>query len=367
MKQVELVYLIGPLSEPVTGQSLATSYWADNTSLPVRTFNNNFQSFNSFTKVLFSSFLSFKIFVSVLFAPPSSVYVSLKRSLFGSAIDFLSIILCQSRGRVPVIIHLHGSDLMRCNENIVHRYIILGIWFFVTDIIILSSSMSEQVCWLPKRKVHIVTNFSISNISQRDLEFKALDSTNGPLRVLYLSNLIYSKGILILMDSVQELRDLGYDVILHIAGRPVGDQFMSSNQILSEVQSRLSESIKFLGSINGVKKALELDAAHILALPSFYSSEAQPISVIEGMAHGAVPLVSQRGYLDEVLVEGSSFMVDTVSIESVRDKLLECVNDRKSLNEKILNVGRFSRLNLTGETYVRKLDGILNSVLMDSK
>ena len=66
----------------------------------------------------------------------------------------------------------------------------------------------------------------------------------------------------------------------------MGDEFQCAEMVGTYLEAGLGDGIEYVRPVSGAQKWDLLKKAHVLALPTFYGPEAQPISLIEGMAFG---------------------------------------------------------------------------------
>ncbi|HEU0302743.1 MAG TPA: glycosyltransferase, partial [Longimicrobium sp.] len=139
----------------------------------------------------------------------------------------------------------------------------------------------------------------------------------GPVRILYLSNLVESKGWLEVLEAVRLLRDrLGPRIRCDFHGlflaNPADDR-----RITSAEQARgtfeafvarhgLHEVVRYGGVASGEAKRQALAGAHFFVLPTRYNNEGQPVSIIEAMAHGNVVVSTDYRAIPDMVVDGET-------------------------------------------------------------
>ena len=131
-----------------------------------------------------------------------------------------------------------------------------------------------------------------------------------PIRntILYLGNLIISKGCLVLIEACNLLNVKGVDFTCLLVG---GEGDISASQLNASIrQFNLEEKEFYLGKMIGEEKAEVFRRADVFAFPTFYSFEALPIVNIEAM-HWALPIVStfEGGIPDEIVDGETGFLI----------------------------------------------------------
>jgi D-inositol-3-phosphate glycosyltransferase len=85
--------------------------------------------------------------------------------------------------------------------------------------------------------------------------------------------------------------------------------------------------VEMLGQLSSGDLSAELDAAHVVLSTSLH--ETFGLAVLEGMAHGAVPVAFGVGSLPEIVCHGvDGFLSDTASPRALTGYLELLVNDR---------------------------------------
>lgn len=117
---------------------------------------------------------------------------------------------------------------------------------------------------------------------------------SGPLRLLFMGRLTTAKGLHVLLDAVEALKNPALE--LHVAGQ-------------GELEPRLRASaaaglpIFYHGEVEGAAKAELFRSCHMLAFPST-STENAPLSILEAMRSGMAIVASAVGGIPELVQPG---------------------------------------------------------------
>ena len=111
--------------------------------------------------------------------------------------------------------------------------------------------------------------------------------------IVYLSNMIESKGYLAVLNSIDLVDDL--DCTFYFAGA----FDIESEQINFEKAISNKENVHYLGVVGGEKKQALLKKCDVFILPTNYPYEGQPISILEAYASScAVITCKHSGIVD---------------------------------------------------------------------
>jgi glycosyltransferase involved in cell wall biosynthesis len=161
----------------------------------------------------------------------------------------------------------------------------------------------------------------------------------GKLKLLYLSNLIESKGYLDVLQAAKILKEK-YGVLfeLNFCGKflPSPDDKIFQNVIEAKsyfhkfiLDNDLSESVKYHGVVTGKSKEDILACSHYILLPSYYILEGQPICLIEGIAHGCVPISTDYRDLRNIVKDNwNGMIVKQKSPENIAERIMNVTNEQ---------------------------------------
>ncbi|NGO00125.1 glycosyltransferase family 4 protein [Grimontia sp. S25] len=208
----------------------------------------------------------------------------------------------------------------------------------------------------PNMEVKVVHNFFDLDVVDKTVYKKK------ELSLLYLSNIMESKGVFKLIEAVDNLRARGVEVTLDVAGAPMSDDFLSCEQVKIKFKDLIKDKdyIRYHGSIDGKEKAVLLHESMIFVLPSFYKTEAQPLSLIEAMASGCILITTNHNYLPDLVKHGvNGSLVTKGSVSELESAIFDyCRNVEKSLTISKYNIS-YAEKYFSKSKYIENLAKII--------
>jgi glycosyltransferase involved in cell wall biosynthesis len=356
------VFFIGPSSGKTTGQSIAFNAIWENYIGKKILFDYQCKGTSTISKILHNLNLFvlffFKLLASIF--EKKVVYITTSRTMYGFVRDAYFILFSRAFG-ARVVNHLHGADFnsFRDSQNKFLKGVIDIIYKNINDSIVLLPKMVEQYKNYPMMKLHVVSNcyygYELTNVKIKKMK-------DIKLKVLYLSNIMYSKGILHLICAIKELSSEGYDIELTIAGNFMSDEYYSAFDIQLKFESETHnvDNIKYIGSVNTEEKMEIYRQADVFVLPSFYRSEAQPISIIEAMSFGCVIVTTNHNYLPDMINAHGGILVEKESISAIKNALIELCNSRHQYSGfSAFNI-KMAQSEYSPSTYIQRISKIVN-------
>lgn len=249
---------------------------------------------------------------SLVRAPDASIYLTVAQSRAGFLRDVAFIGLARLAGR-RVVIHVHGGNydgFYRSQPSIL-KWVIRRVLSSTSSIIVLAERLRSMFDFDPTlaSRIYVVPNGLPEEAPTAHRLSKG--SAGTPLRILFLSNLIESKGYLNVIEAIPLIAGEGVEVELDLCGEfrtnPSDDRRIISVDQAREFTNALIRSIGLEGKVNlrgvvrGEEKERVLSEAQVFVLPTQYDAEGQPLAIIEAMAWG-LPVVATayRGIPDLV-------------------------------------------------------------------
>jgi len=173
-------------------------------------------------------------------------------------------------------------------------------------------------------------------------------------RILYLAHCIAEKGLFDTVDAValanSHLRAINFPIQVRLT---IAGQFWDQQE-KKEFETRLAvpeiaEAVHYAGFVAGAQKEALLRENDCLCFPSYYTAEAQPVSIIEAMAFGMVIAATRWRAIPEMLPADYPGFVPARRPAELAAKLPELMTlDSTELRE------RFSTI-FTAESYLQKM------------
>ncbi len=353
------ILLVGPVLPPIHGQSLAfTRFFESIDSSSKLIIDTNMEELSGFAKLFGTLKTLYLILYTLLFKKVDIVYFTCSRSLMGSVKDILLINLASFKN-IKIINHLHGSDFYDFvhGSSPLYKKILLKSYEKVETSIVLLNSMKQQFKDFPVMNIEVVSNFY-----DKELEVELIKKDNTVVNIVYLSNIIKSKGVLELVDAFNELSSLHDNIYLNIAGGFMSDEYLSSKEIKQRFLEKISQNskIKYLGKVFGGEKVKLLQSSDIFVLPSYYKSEAFPISIIEAMVCSNAIVTTNYKYLPEVVNAENGLLVEVKSVESLRNAIVRLLHNPDILKAMQIHNKKEAQKKYSLNQYIDTLHGILN-------
>lgn len=153
---------------------------------------------------------------------------------------------------------------------------------------------------------------------------KFLTEPSGQLQVGVLSRLTPIKNIGAVIRAAEQLRELGIEIQVNIAGS--GPSEPELRNLTTELG--VSDRVHFLGWRDDFRELLS--GWHLLVMPSL--DESFPFSALEAMAAARPILASRVGGLPEIVVDGvTGFLFPPKDTEALVRHIAELANDRVKL------------------------------------
>jgi len=255
---------------------------------------------------------------------------------------------------VPCIFHLHGSEMKTFYNSLPGFGKRLVQWSLehADAVIVLSDSWKVFIAQAaPKAKIHIVNNYV--TLPKR---LPAKKDHANSFDVLFLGILGHRKGVYDLLAAWPSVLKAVPHARLLIGGNGEVDKSKETAKTLG-----ITDSVEFLGWVDGERKATLLETAGSFVLPSY--NEGLPMSVLEAMSYEVPAVTTDVGGIPELINNDvNGIMVTPGDQAALSDALIKLGSDLE-FRQSIASEGRkrieesFSEL-----VILPKLEGIYANI-----
>ncbi|MDR3651527.1 MAG: glycosyltransferase family 4 protein [Paludibacter sp.] len=308
----------------------------------------------SFLKACRFISLCFELIMQMIKKKPDICYIALTTTGASFYKDVLLVGILRIFN-VKRIYHLHNKGVSKFQNK--KSYKLLYPYVFKdADIILLSNKLYKDIeQFVPKSRVHICPN-GIEDIASDSTQ--QLPSTTKIVKILFLSNLIDSKGIFVLLDACLILRKKGIEFECDFIGAE-GD--LSIAKFNKKVQKNgLTKNVSYLGKKYGKDKQDAFTNADIFAFPTYYPNECFPLVLLEAMQF-SLPIVSTfEGGIPDIVDEGiTGYLVLQKNVKALAEKL-ELLILNPELRQQM---GKAGRLKYEKEFTLAKFENRMKEIL----
>ena len=255
---------------------------------------------------------------------PDMVYVT--PNACGGAFykDFVVVQMLKLMG-CRVVAHYHNKGVST-RQNRFFDDLLYKSFFKNLKVILLSEALYADVeKYVRKSDVYICPN----GIPEICLVEPAEERHNALPKLLFLSNLLISKGVLVLLDALVILKDKGYQFVCDFVGGETSE--MSAESFHKEVKIRHLETyVIYNGKKYGDDKEAFLKQADVLVFPTFYHNEAFSLVILEAMQHKIPVITTGEGGLPDMVKDGvNGYICDKQNPESLAYYTMLLLDDEK--------------------------------------
>ena len=301
------VIVLGRFPPPIDGQAMLTRRLADllETSRSVRRVDVSFGDVEhvpedvqfSMDKVRHYAGLRSRVRHALRELPEAPVlWASISPAPLGHLRDVVTLQPAfQPRQRVFGIVHWGNFDRIfrQHTTRLTAKRLVGRLRGFVFNNAFLADKCSE---WIPSERTFLMPNTIDDAVICDDSAVatkRASRRGREHMRLLFLSNMIPSKGYLDVLEAVGVLEGKGVRVHADFIGRWSSDEdHVSFNRSVDKMG--LGEIVTHHGGLSDRERIRQsyLDA-DVFVLPSYYPTEAQPVTIIEALNAGT-PIVTTR-------------------------------------------------------------------------
>lgn len=305
-------------------------------------------------------FILWQVLVQLIRFKPHLCYLAItaKGTAFfkDTAIAFLAKLF-----GVNLVYHFHNKGVETYQQNRIYNFLYKSV-FHEVEVILLSKFLYPDVQkYLPESRVYYCPN-GIPYIQQQ-AKNSAISSDNKKVELLFLSNLIETKGVFLLLEACRLLQSKHLPFHCTFVG---GEGDITADQFQQKVQKlKLSNCVDYAGKKYDQEKANVFSKSDIFVHPTF--EDCFPLVLLEAMQYELPTVSTFEGGIPEIIEDGKTgFLVPQKDPEALADKL-EILIRNPELRIEMGKAGRKKyEKEFTLTAFEERLKDILNRI-MDEK
>jgi glycosyltransferase involved in cell wall biosynthesis len=226
---------------------------------------------------------------------------------------------------LSIVHHLRSSERRSASQNAVYRQI-ERLYLNTIDGFIFNSDQTRiSVERLTGRVMpSVVATPGGDRLGTTTTELvRARAAQPGPLRLIFLGNLIPAKGLEVLIDALGAVPRGNFQ--LDVIGSENAAPEFAARMRRAAQERRLP--VTFSGVLDERGLTARLQDAHVLVLPSYY--EGFGIAYLEGMAHGLPALGTRAGAVPDLVTSGENgYLIEPGDSRALADYVAGLARDR---------------------------------------
>lgn len=256
---------------------------------------------------------------------------------------------------MPIVLHVHGGNYIKERNRP----------WYLRNLLSKMFSWSKHIIVLGEEEKSIIENdFHLDNviplpncIDLSEAKSYAREVTNKKkLDILYLGRIEFNKGIEYILDAAKQLKVAHVPFTLHFAGKEE-----TEGEYIPRFQSELGNAFIYHGVVFGQMKIELLKQCDIFLLPSFF--EGLPMSLIETMSFGMVPVVTPVGSIPSVIDNKNNGMfINVRNSEDIAKAITTLTYDKTMITKLSFNAKRTILRKFDDVQYIDKLNQLYNEV-----
>ena len=359
------VLLVLHLPEPVHGSSIVGKCIKDSVRINTE-FNSRYINLgtsksieeigkNPFGKII----VYFKIILNtlhqLLIFKPDLFYLAITAKGIGFYKDLIIVFLAKLFG-VKLVLHFHNKGVQANSHKKIDDFLYRFAFNKAKVILLTKYLYSDIEKYVSKEDVFYCPN-GIPNIDMGTLENKSIENE---IQLLFLSNLIVSKGVFVLLEALKILLDKNINFKCNFVGGEGDISELDFNNYV--ISLGLENNVKYLGGkYNEDKNKVFLESG-IFVHPSY--EDCLPLVLLEAMQY-SLPIVStfQGGIPDVVIQDVTGFLVVQKDVEALANKL-EILITKPEIRKKMGIAGRVRyEKEFTLDQFEKNMTQILKTII----
>lgn len=268
--------------------------------------------------------------------------------------DLIIVLLLRLFGN-KVVLHLHNKGASSYNSIVRkfgYRYV-----FNSNKVILLSDLLYKDIKkYVTRDQIFICPN-GIPDRRKLTINKK---SNNEYINILFLSNIIINKGVLILLEACVKLKERKLKFLCHFVGGWKDLSQRSTQELISK--KGLENSVFFYGPKYHEEKNEYFESADIFIHPTL--EDCFPLNILEAMQNNLPVISTYEGGIPNIVIDGETgFLCPKNDIDCLVEKIELLINNPELRTKMGENGRKRYEENFTLEHFENRFVNILRAIL----
>ena len=215
--------------------------------------------------------------------------------------DFIVVSMLKRMG-CRIVAHYHNKGVAlrqeRPIDNCLYRRFFKGL-----KVLLLSERLYPDIAEYVRREDVLICPNGIPCVVP-----PAVKEASAVPRILFLSNLLIEKGVLVLLDALQRLKEQGLRFTCELVGGETPE--LDASRLEEAIRTRgLKDVVNYHGKRLGAEKEAIIGQANIFVFPTFYQNECFPLVLLEAMAHALPCISTDEGAIPDIIDDGVTGLI----------------------------------------------------------
>lgn len=287
--------------------------------------------------------------------PAALVHYSFPLSAPSILRDPLFMLMALRRGHAMVV-HIHGGLFLTAPHTPwLLRRVLRWVFSWPVPFIVLGDEERRTIMErYGARDVTVLPN--CPDLSLAKLFTRRATPATTPLTLGYLGRIEPEKGMAELIAACRELTAAGVPFRLRIAGKEEKE-----GEWLPQFSQAMGENFEYVGLVAGKEKDAFLRSLDVFVLPSHF--EGLPMSLLESMSYGVVPVVTAVGSIPQVVggERPNGILVPPRNVPQLAAALQHLAADRTALADMSQRARDTIMTRFSPSEYVCRLNAIYDT------
>ncbi len=302
------------IQEIITNDNSFTSLFI-NTNLSNNISEIGKNSIYKYVKYIQSLFLLCKNLINF---KPNLVYIAITVNGIGFIKDLLYVFIIKIFAK-KIVFHFHNKGVSTNNSFLYKK--LYNFTFKNEYAFILSNKLEYDIeYYFDQNNIFVCPNAikDINTITNN------IQTQNKPIKLLFISNLLISKGIYDLIETCKILNNNNFSFICNIIGAEKDLSKFDINELI--LNNNLQENVVYHGPKYDNEKNELLENSHILIYPSH--SDCLPLVLIEACQYYLPIIATNEGAISDVVVDKyNGFIIEKHSPNLIFEKIKLLINN----------------------------------------